>query len=177
MVNVRSMIALYAGKFSKQVLKLINSSGTALPGKLALRIDNNFLDNIEEKCDTVIMVTGTNGKTTTNNLLNHVIGTRSDEILSNLKGANMIQGIATTYVNNTKEHYDYGIFEVDEGTLRGVTRYVKPDYILVSNFFRDQLDRFGEIDNLVEDVYTTIEKLPESTLILNVDDPLVNKFT
>ena len=65
MVNVRSMIALYAGKFSKQVLKLINSSGTALPGKLALRIDNNFLDNIEEKCDTVIMVTGTNGKTTT----------------------------------------------------------------------------------------------------------------
>ena len=88
----------------------------------------------------------------------------------------MIQGIATTYVNNTKEHYDYGIFEVDEGTLRGVTRYVKPDYILVSNFFRDQLDRFGEIDNLVEDVYTTIEKLPESTLILNVDDPLVNKF-
>ncbi len=177
MVNVRSMIALYAGKFSKQVLKLINSSGTALPGKLALRIDNNFLDNIEEKCDTVIMVTGTNGKTTTNNLLNHVIGTRTDKILSNLKGANMIQGIATTYVNNTKDHYDYGIFEVDEGTLRGVTRYVKPDYILVSNFFRDQLDRFGEIDNLVEDVYTTIEKLPESTLILNVDDPLVNKFT
>ena len=54
MVNVRSMIALYAGKFSKQVLKLINSSGTALPGKLALRIDNNFLDNIEEKCDTVM---------------------------------------------------------------------------------------------------------------------------
>ena len=104
MVNVRSMIALYAGKFSKQVLKLINSSGTALPGKLALRIDNNFLDNIEEKCDTVIMVTGTNGKTTTNNLLNHVIGTRTDKILSNLKGANMIQGIATTYVNNTQDY-------------------------------------------------------------------------
>ena len=129
------------------------------------------------KPKTIIAVTGTNGKTTTNNLLNHVIGTRSDEILSNLKGANMIQGIATTYVSNTRDHYDYGIFEVDEGTLRGVTRFVKPDYIIVSNFFRDQLDRFGEIDNLVEDVYTTIEKLPESTLVLNVDDPLVNKFS
>ena len=97
--------------------------------------------------------------TTTNNLLNHVIGTRTDKILSNLKGANMIQGIATTYVNNTKEHYDYGIFEVDEGTLRGVTRYVKPDYILVSNFFRDQLDRFCELQaGVIEEMAKRAEK-------------------
>jgi len=176
MVNIREKIAIMCGKFSIYVSKMLKKNATALPGKVALSIDNGLLNSVNEKCGKIILITGTNGKTTTNNLLNHVIKGKTSNVLSNLRGANMIQGVASTYVKNPKDSYDYGVFEVDEGSLKNVTRYIKPDYIIINNFFRDQLDRYGEIDNLVEELYVAIEKLPNTTLVLNCDDPLVNKF-
>ncbi len=176
MSNLKRKMAVTAGKLSIYVSKAFNKSGTALPGKVALTIDKDILNIINEKCDKIILVTGTNGKTTTNNLLNHIIKQTSVELLSNLRGANMIQGVMTTYMCNTKNHYDYGIFEVDEGSLNRITKYLKPDYIIITNFFRDQLDRYGEIDNIVKDVYDTVANLPNTKLILNADDPIVNKF-
>lgn len=167
-------LALYVGKLSLFVLKFFNKSGTALPGKLALSIDKSFLEEINKKCNRIILVTGTNGKTTTNNLINYVL--KDSIVLSNLKGANMIQGIATTYVRNTKNHYDYGVFEVDEGSLDRVSKFLKPDYILLTNFFRDQLDRYGEIEGIINEVLEDIKLLPNTKLIVNADDPYVNQF-
>jgi len=173
--KLKRCIALYMGKFSIIILNIFKRSGTALPGKIAITIDKDFLTNINESCDRIILVTGTNGKTTTNNLLYHIL--KDDNIvLSNTRGANMIQGVATTYVRFTKDYYDYGVFEVDEGSLDRITRYLKPDYILVTNFFRDQLDRYGEIESIVDEVYEDIKLLPDTKLVINADDPYVNKL-
>ena len=90
-------------------------------------------------------------------------------------GANMPQGVASAFLNNTKKVYDWGIFEVDEGSFPDVVKYIKPDYVVITNFFRDQLDRFGEIENTSNIVYDAIKPL-DTTLILNADDPMVSNF-
>lgn len=172
--NLRNTLALNAGKISVPLLKLFNKKGTAFPGKLALTINSSFLNNINEKCDKIIIVTGTNGKTTTNNLINHIL--KDYVTISNLEGANMIQGVATTYVKNTQNHYDYGIFEVDEGSVDRVTEYLKPDYVVLTNFFRDQLDRYGEIEGIINEVFEDVKRLPDAHLIINADDAFINQF-
>jgi len=174
-MNIKGQFALMVGKLSVFFLKAFHKSGTALPGYLAMKIDNSFLDIINKKCDKIILITGTNGKTTTNNLINHLL--KDNVILSNLKGANMKQGIATTYIRNTKDYYDYGIFEVDEGSLDHVSKYIKADYLIITNFFRDQLDRYGEIEGIINEVLDDMKLLPNTKLILNCDDPYVNQFT
>lgn len=166
-----NQLALFVGKTSILFLNLFNKSGTAFPGKVALMIDKSFLTVINEKCDKIILITGTNGKTTTNNLINKIL--EDCTVLSNLKGANMIQGVATTYVRNTQDHYDFGIFEVDEGSLDRISAFLKPDYILLTNFFRDQLDRYGEIERIIAEVFSSIELLPDVKLVINADDPFV----
>lgn len=173
--NIKNRLALYSGKITLFALKITKKSGTALPGYIALKINKSFLENISTRCGKIILITGTNGKTTTNNLINHVFSNFS--VLSNLRGANMIQGVASTYIHNTKDYYDYGIFEVDEGSLDHVSRYLKPEYIILTNFFRDQLDRYGEIEGIIREVLDDISLLPDTKLIINCDDPFVNQFS
>jgi UDP-N-acetylmuramyl tripeptide synthase len=150
-------------------------NATALPGKVALSIKPDMLSVLNDRCKKKLIITGTNGKTTTNNLINHILNSEYDNILSNLRGANMPQGVASAFLNNTQKEYDWGVFEVDEGSFPEVVKYIKPDYVLITNFFRDQLDRFGEIENTAKIVYEAIKPL-ETTLILNADDPMVSNF-
>ncbi|WP_323736296.1 MurT ligase domain-containing protein [Methanosphaera sp. ISO3-F5] len=173
--KILNYFALIIGKSSIFFLNIFNKSGTAFPGRVALLVNKSFLKVINDKCDKIILVTGTNGKTTTNNLINKIL--ENYTVLSNLKGANMIQGVATTYVRNTRDYYDYGIFEVDEGSLDRITSFLKPDYILITNFFRDQLDRYGEIEGIISEVFESIKLLPDVKLILNADDPYVYQFS
>lgn len=168
-------LGLLSGKVVLKMLNFMNKSGTALPGKIALKLDKNILKTIDNRADKIIFVTGTNGKTTSNNLLYHILS-QNNVVLSNLRGANMIQGIVSSYIRNTKKFYNYAIFEVDEGSIPELTKMIKPDYVLITNFFRDQLDRFGELEETVDCVYDNLEN-PETTLILNVDDPYVNMFS
>jgi len=150
-------------------------NATALPGKIALKFNPDLLSTLNKRCKKKVIITGTNGKTTTNNLINHILNSEYDNVLSNLRGANMLQGVASAFLNNTKEEYEWGVFEVDEGSIPDVVKYIKPDYVLITNFFRDQLDRFGEIENTAKIVYEALNPL-NTTLILNADDPLVSKF-
>jgi lipid II isoglutaminyl synthase (glutamine-hydrolysing) len=150
-------------------------TGTALPGKVAMMINPDILLILNSRCKRKVIITGTNGKTTTNNLINHILNSEYDDILSNLMGANMPQGVASAFLSNTKKVYDWGVFEVDEGSFPDVVKYIKPDYIIITNFFRDQLDRFGEIENTSNMVYDAIKPL-DTTLILNADDPMVSNF-
>lgn len=173
-MKIKHEISLRMGKMALFLLRLFNKNGTALPGKVALTIDDSFLDVINNKCDRIILITGTNGKTTTNNLINHILSDYT--VLSNLRGANMRQGIASTYIRNTREKYDYGVFEVDEGSLDYISSFLKPDYIILTNFFRDQLDRYGEIEGIINEVLDDIKLLPDTKLIINCDDPYVNQF-
>lgn len=174
--NIRKNIGLIAGKFALKLLNMNNRSGTALPGNIALKIHKDMLKDMRNATDTIILITGTNGKTTSNNLTNHILR-KEHTVLSNLKGANMIQGVVSSYIKDTKDHYDYGVFEVDEGSMPKVTKDLKPDFILVTNFFRDQLDRYGEIEEIVDEVRNSIKEVPNATLIINADDPYVNTYS
>lgn len=146
-----------------------------MPGKVALTIYPDILKLVDERCQNKIIITGTNGKTTTNNLLTHILRQEYSHVLSNLRGANMIQGLVSAFLHDRKKSYEWGIFEVDEGSFKRVTQHLKPDYVLVTNFFRDQLDRYGEIDKAFQDILEALEPL-DTTLILNADDPLVSNF-
>ncbi len=150
-------------------------NATALPGKVALKLNPKFLSTVNTRCKKKVIITGTNGKTTTNNLINHILNSEYDDVLSNLRGANMPQGVASAFLNDKKNEYDWGVFEVDEGSFPDVVKYIKPDYVVITNFFRDQLDRFGEIENTAKIVYEALKPL-KTTLILNADDPMVSKF-
>lgn len=174
--RLRYYFAVAAGKIASFVLqKILKSSASAMPGKVAMTIYPDILKLVNERCNKTILITGTNGKTTTNNLLNFILRREFSSVLSNLRGANMPQGLVSAFIHDRKKEYDWGLFEVDEGSFQRVTEDLKPDYVLVTNFFRDQLDRYGEIEKAFQDILEALEPL-ETTLILNADDPLVSNF-
>ncbi|MDR0956424.1 MAG: hypothetical protein LBL77_00935, partial [Endomicrobium sp.] len=185
------IFSIFIGKITYIGLQILGKQGTALPGKIAIKLYPNILEDLGKKCDKILVITGTNGKTTTNNLINHILNGKYKNVVSNLKGANMIQGVITSFIVNNKNSYDWGVFEVDEGSIPNVLKYIQPNYMILTNFFRDQLDRYGEVDNTVKLVYDSIntlnkkiekEKLTKinesdlTTLIMNTDDPLNMKF-
>ncbi|MDR1721656.1 MAG: hypothetical protein LBR24_01235 [Methanobrevibacter sp.] len=170
------LLAIYVGKAIFFGLNLLGRTGTALPGNIALRIYPDILKEMSGRCAKIAIITGTNGKTTTNNLINHILWGKYSSIVSNLKGANMVQGVVTGFVVNFKNSYDWGIFEVDEGSVPVVSRYLTADYIVITNFFRDQLDRFGEVDNTIKMVYDSL-KDTKTKIIVNADDPSNQKFS
>jgi len=174
-LNLRFKFTVFIGKLIFLGLNLLGKQGTALPGKIALKLYPNILKEMGKKCKKILIISGTNGKTTTNNLINHILNGKYDNVVSNLKGANMIQGVVTSFIVNNKNSYDWGVFEVDEGSVPNVTKYIDPNYIILTNFFRDQLDRFGEVENTIKIVHESIKNL-DSTLILNGDDPSSLKF-
>lgn len=173
--KIKFYIALYIGKIIYRMMKLLGLDATTFPGRIALKIDSNFLRKISEKISIRIVVTGTNGKTTTNNLIHHILKRKGYKVLGNLEGANLRSGIATSYIRNSGI-FDFGTFEVDEGIFPYVYEEIRPNYVVITNFFRDQLDRYGEIDITVDRILNAI-KSRETVLILNADDPFVARFS
>jgi UDP-N-acetylmuramyl tripeptide synthase len=174
--RLRYYLAVAVGNLTSFFLqKILRSSASAMPGKVAMKIYPNILEVVDERCKKKILITGTNGKTTTNNLLSYILEQENLILLSNLRGANMPQGLISAFLNNIKKDYDWGVFEVDEGSFQRVVDDLKPDYVLVTNFFRDQLDRYGEIEKAFQDILEALESI-DTTLILNADDPLVSNF-
>ena len=162
------------GKLSFSVAQKFGKKGTALPGKVAMKFNSNLLGELKDKCDKIVFITGTNGKTTSNNLSTHVLKGGFDNVLSNLNGSNMIQGVLTPFITDYKDSYDVGIFEVDEGSVPVVSQYMKPDYFIITNFFRDQLDRYGEVETTIKMVHDSIS--PDTVLIINSDEPSLLRF-
>ncbi len=174
--KLKFKLSIFAGRSISFILKIfLKSSAGALPGKVAMSIYPDILKEVDQRCKKTVLITGTNGKTTTNNLLVHIVKGKYSRILSNLRGANMPQGLVSAFINDLEEVYDWGIFEVDEGSFKRVVKDLKPDYVVITNFFRDQLDRYGEIEKAFQDIYESLEPL-DTTLILNADDPLVSNF-
>lgn len=152
--------------------------GGALPGLIALKVDPNIVAELTANLDKgVVLVTGTNGKTTTSKMIVETLKASGEKVLSNSGGSNLARGIASelTIKSNIfgKIKEKIGVYEVDEATLPEVVDYVKPKAIVITNIFRDQLDRYGEVDKTAAILKKAIENSPGSKLILNADDPIV----
>lgn len=155
------------------------SSGTSFIGMIMLKISPNFLrytDNYFKK--SKIAVTGTNGKTTTAGMLSHILESQNNTVIHNEKGANMLSGIANTMALSIHpfKRFDYAVLESDEAYLTRLYDYLETDFLIVTNLFRDQLDRYGELSSTAQKIQEAIDKNPDLKLILNADDPIVVNF-
>lgn len=174
MASIRTLAALAAGRFTYFTLRLFGRASTTLPGRVALVIDPRFLRHVATRADQFVFVTGTNGKTTTNNILCQSLRRAGLKVFANLEGANLRTGIATAYIRAPGK-YDIGCIESDEGVFPLVARDIPPSLVVVTNFFRDQLDRYGEIDTTVRKVGDAIAAT-KAALLLNADDPFTARL-
>ena len=178
--NLKFYISLILARFVYASIKLLSkSSGTSLAGKLVLKFYPQFLADCKKYIkEDVVAVTGTNGKTTTSGLISHVLEQDKNKVLHNLKGANMLTGIANSFALAVKpgKSFDNAVLESDEAYLNKLYDYIKSEYLVVTNLFRDQLDRYGELATTASFIQKGIDKNPDVALILNADDPLVANF-
>lgn len=176
---MRSFVSLLIGKiivFLSSAFKF--GSGSTWPGNLALKIDKDFIKKIIKKNPRlkIIVVIGTNGKTTTVSLIRHIISNLGLKIFSNNEGANLINGIASSLIKNCNllgfMKFDFAVFEVDEFSLPLLMEELTPEVVIVLNLFRDQLDRYGEVNTIGTKWFTSLKKLSkESMFFVNGDDP------
>lgn len=150
--------------------------GTGLPGRIALKLRSDILRTLA-KGYRVILVTGTNGKTTTAGMLKSIIEAAGNRAVISESGANMKSGIVSCLIKNhrffRKNDGDFAVLEVDEAYMRKVTEELQPEVIAVTNIFRDQLDRYGEVDNTLKLIEEACVKVPDAHLVLCGDEGLL----
>jgi lipid II isoglutaminyl synthase (glutamine-hydrolysing) len=167
-------LARAAGGLSR---RLGRGGGTSLPGKVLLSMRPDALAALGGRLTGgSVVVSATNGKTTTARLVASCARAAGRGLVANPAGANLMSGVATALVDASPRHEDprTGLFEVDEGALRDVAAQLRPQTVVLMNLFRDQLDRYGELEMLADRWGEVVAALPEgSTTVLNADDPAV----
>ena len=169
------IIAMIIAKMAERILRLFHRGATTLPGKLALAIKRNILQKLSRGVK-VIMITGTNGKTTSARMIEEGLRESGKSYFMNRSGANLITGITTAFIANStlfgKCKKEYAIIECDENALKKVSLYIDAKILLVTNVFRDQLDRYGEVSSTLSAIKKGAQNMKNCVLILNADDPL-----
>ena len=174
-----NIFILIFGRLISSVSKILNlGNGSTWPGHVALSLNPNFVTDVFKDSKTkIIFITGTNGKTTTAKLIQTILEKNGKSVFINSSGANLLNGIASSIIINSdlgKLNKDFAIFEVDENALTRVSEKIIPDFLIALNLFRDQLDRYGEIDTIIDHWKTIYNKLKTKTkFILNADDPQI----
>jgi UDP-N-acetylmuramyl pentapeptide synthase len=172
MGKLRFLFALWMAKLSIPALKVTHHNGTDFPGSLAVKLCPDFLRYVG-KPKTIVAVTGTNGKTTVSNMLADVLEARGHKVMSNRAGSNIISGISTAFIRNCTllgrvNKCDIAVLEVDERSSPRIYPYVKPDYVVITNLFRDSIMRNAH-PYFIADVLT--RSIPRSSkMVLNADD-------
>ncbi|MFV0519377.1 MAG: MurT ligase domain-containing protein [Lachnospirales bacterium] len=176
MKNIYNLVVVYFIKIIIFLMSDILKRGSSFPGLVAKKLSKNLLTFVSNKYK-VVFVTGTNGKTTTTSLIVSVIRENGLSCITNESGANMYNGILTTFVKNysINKKSDYAIIEIDEANLKLVTPFITPYAVVITNIFRDQLDRYGEVYNTLQLILKGIDN-EETILILNGDEPLLNSI-
>lgn len=172
------LIAKVLNFFAKILCKILKKDNGNMLGRIVKKLNPNILEYLKIDCP-VIAVTATNGKTTTNNCIRYIIENNGKKVVSNKEGNNMETGIITTLIKNCtisgKIKADYICLEVDESYIPIVFKKIRLDTLLVLNFFRDQLDRNGEVESLILKIENFL-KTYNGNLILNNDDPNVARL-
>lgn len=178
-ISIKSIVSILASKTTIFLTKTILKGGTTFPGKVALKIDRNILKKVSQGYK-VVLVTGTNGKTTTTSMIYNIVKEDGKKVITNNTGANLFPGIVTTFIDNykffSKTEDAYAIIEVDEANLKYITKYITPEIITVTNLFRDQLDRYGEVYTTLNKILEGVTLTKDTTLVLNGDESLLGNL-
>ena len=165
-------------KLIARLLKLLpGNRGSALPGLVATTFDPTWVGKIvrKNKLKSVI-ITGTNGKTTTAYLLGNVLKAGNVGFIRNSTGSNLMRGVASKLVEQTsltgRLPVKLAIWEIDEAVVPDAIKQLKPQVVLITNLSRDQLDRYGELDTVLKHWQASFDKLPKNArIIINAADP------
>ena len=175
---MKNFFIILAMKTLNLILKICHKNGGNFLGKIAFDWNPEIFKYFKVKCP-VIAVSATNGKTMTNNCIGYTLKTAGYKVVSNIEGNNMETGILSTILKNCtltgKIKADYLVFEVDESYIPVVFKDFRLDTLVILNFFRDQLDRNGEVESLILRINEFL-KTYNGNLVLNNDDPNVSRL-
>ena len=176
-MGIRRVLAVWTAKLISTACRLAGKQGVTLAGKIALKIDPEILRDLSSQVrEKIFVVCGTNGKTTTNNLLCAAIEAEGRKVVCNHTGSNMLPGVAAAFALaarwNGRLDADYACIEIDEASTVRVFPHFKPDCMVLTNLFRDQLDRYGEIDITMKLLDRAMKMAPDMKVVVNADDAL-----
>lgn len=178
-MNPRKLLAILVGKaiiYLTRTLKL--GGGSAAPGLYALKIYPNLIEDLIKNIPQNVVITGTNGKTTTVKMLAHLVQNQNLKIIRNHTGSNLERGIASALIQNLafnlsgcRLNFDVGIWELDEAAFNKLVFKIKPNVIVFLNAFRDQLDRYGEVDSIIKKWRESLANIDwQAKVLLNSGD-------
>lgn len=183
METLRFLLAVWVARVTSAICRRLGKGGSTLPGRIALKVDPLLVRKVTSRLKAgCVAVSGTNGKTTTSTMLAEILRAAGHRVAHNRSGANLMGGVATTLAANCSllggVRADVAVLEVDEATLPIFLKHASCGMVILTNFFRDQLDRYGELETIVRrigeginDAVTPGER--PFRLLLNADDPLV----
>ena len=173
---MRLFLAILLCKLSRAALRILGRGGTALPGSLALKLCPDIVARLSRGVLTV-MVTGTNGKTTTCRMIEQMLLDAKIDCMANRSGSNLERGIAADLCANAsltgRPKKRTAVIECDEAAFKRVCGEINPEVVVVTNIFRDQLDRYGEVTHTLESIRIGLESAQRATVCLDADDSLV----
>jgi UDP-N-acetylmuramyl tripeptide synthase len=180
----RLITALVAARATGTVIRRLGKGGgTAAPGLVADRIDPGMLGKIARRLPAgSVVVAGTNGKTTVSRMLADILQANGLRVAHNRSGSNLVRGVASALAAQAdmlgRPDADIGVIESDEAAFPEIVRQVQPSVIVLNNLFRDQLDRYGELDTISKSWQASLQRLPPSTrVVMNLDDPTLAAIT
>ena len=172
--SVARSVARSAGWLSRRTGR---GGGTTVPGVVLLKLRPDAVSELAEPLARSIVISATNGKTTTARLVAATVEKSGATVVANTAGSNLLRGVAAALLDADDVDGATGVFEVDEAALPSVVDQVQPDVVVLMNLFRDQLDRYGELEMLADRWTELVESLPASTtLVVNADDPAIAEF-
>ena len=179
-MSVSVFFACLLCRLLRAMARLLHRGGTAMPGRFALKVCPGLLKVLAKDVSTVA-ITGTNGKTTSARMVEEAFKEAGFDYFANRSGANLISGITTEFVLNAsltgKPRKKYAVIECDEAAARRVFGELQPKAVLVTNLFRDQLDRYGEVTHTLENIREGLKKTPDTVLCLNADCSLTSSLS
>ena len=172
MTKLRMFLAILAGRAVRLLSRLLHRGGTDMPGRVALRLCPELLRLLAADVKS-LAITGTNGKTTSARMIEEAFREAGLRYFANRSGANLISGVTTEFIMNAdwrgRPKKDYAIIECDEAAAKKVFGQLRPRVVIVTNLFRDQLDRYGEVTHTLANIREAMRGAPDAVLCLNAD--------